>query len=230
MNEARRLTAAAQREAEAAGPGWVPPSQRELHTAEAELERAAAQMRELRRAAQDYVQVQQRIGAQRARDEMLLGLAEDAAVLDEAASTYLGWYSEAWHLLAHQDAAAGLPRPDRFRRDPRIPDGIRPAPLTAALEALAGRAEATADDAQATADTDPELAAARDRARRTAAVLRMAAALTQAASARLVLAEGADSARIASMDEQNVHDLINRIRARSSADLELQELWGGSTG
>lgn len=211
MCQAQALAVAVRRQHEAAGPGWTPPSQADLDAARATLGRAERQLADVRAEAETYRAANAHIEAAQRADADRQRMRDDLAIIEAATATYLDNYSAAWAVLDRLGAAGGLPEPDHLRHHPRTPAGIAAADLPESLEAIVAQ-DPGRDDG--------------DRWNASVERLRAAAAVTEAAAARMTLTQDRPSGSMA-LDQDRAQDLITSIRARTLAERESAHVWTG---
>ncbi len=225
MNRAQRLDAAAARESAAAGPGWTPPSVRELDQAQQALHTLNRRMLELLSAGESYADAREQAAARRRVEALQRDVDEELAVLDAATQTYWEYFADLWNRLADSGADSGLPTPDQFRRTRRCPAGLPTAELPHSLENIIDRVDDVLRKPPASERSwAAEFAGRSAEFRRQEQTLRGLADMVLAAGVRLSLAGSAGPAA-PPLDDRGVDDLIRNIRARMEAEEEIERHW-----
>lgn len=225
MDDAQRLAGQAEHESIAAGPGWDPPSQRELLAASTALRRVQRGIKEALDEADEYrADVNLRANHQ-GHAQLHARIQEDTEIVAAASEVYAAAYRHAWTVLDSLSESAGLPHPDFAPWvDGSYPPGLPPAELPPELAQIMSRTMTQLTEANQSR-TSPRID--QPAARRfldATRLLQRTSALTQAAEVRLTLLEGNDRSHLG-VDDLLVDELIQHIRTRSEAQRDLDS-WG----
>jgi len=220
MDDAQRLAARAEQESVAAGPGWDPPSRRELTESHAALIRVQRGVRDALDAAAAY-RADQGLRADRDHQvQLCICMRDDTAILAATTAVYDEAYRTAWNSLTALGGSGGLPDPAHFPWIGRFPSGLPSAELPPELARIVARALTHFTDTAAmpTSTTTTDRAAIQlvDAAR----LLGRTAALAQAADIRLALIDRTEHSH-RGVDDLIVRELIQHIRARSEAERDV---------
>lgn len=225
MDDAQRLAGQAEHESIAAGPGWDPPSQRELLAASTALRRVQRGIKEALDEADEYRADVNLRANHEGHAQLHARIQEDTEIVAATTDVYAEAYRTTWTVLESRNESVGLPHPDLAPwGDGSYPGSLPAAKLPPRLAQIISRtADQFADKDQARASRRVDQGVVRqfvDAAR----LLARTAALAQAAEVRLTLIDGAERSH-RGVDDLLVGELVRHIRARAEAqrDLDLRE-------
>lgn len=220
MDDAQRLAARAGREAFESGPGWEPPSSRELRQARHGLVRVRDGMRDVVQAA-DSLHADRVRRSQAAKDlQKRRRMTDDAMILNTAAEVYVSAYAKTWDALDALGAAHGLPLPSLAPWDGCFPPDLAPADLSADLAQLVARANADFTAAARSPGASPQSHRTVVALVEACRLVQRAAALSKTACARLAIMDRTEHSH-AGVDDMVVSDLIRHLHARAAAEREI---------
>ncbi len=224
MDDAQRLAARAEQESVAAGPGWDPPSRRELTESHAALIRVQRGVRDALDAAAAYRADQGHRADRDHQAQLRTRMRDDTAILAAITAVYDEAYRTAWNSLTALGGSGGLPDPAHSPWIGSFPSGLPSAELPPELAQIVARALTHFTDTAAmptsTTTTDQAAIELVDAAR----LLGRTAALAQAADIRLALIDRTEHSH-RGVDDLIVRELIQHTRARSETERELDRRW-----
>ena len=220
MDDAQRLAARAEQESIATGPGWEPPSRRELTESHTALIRVQRGVRDALDAAVAYRADQGHRADRDHQAQLRTRMRDDTAILAAITAVYDEAYRTAWNSLTALGGSGGLPDPAHSPWIGSFPSGLPSAELPPELARIVARALTHFTDVAAISTSTTTTDRAAIELVDTARLLGRTAALAQVADIRLALSDRTEHSHHG-VDDLIVRELIQHIRARSEAERDL---------